>query len=421
MVDASRSTSLNPFIGLDNRSRESSSQKGALRECENLDITREGGLLVRAGMTFATSGSWTSLFSPSSGRYLCAVKDGVLGTLIGDTFTGFSAVAGTVSYAELNNEVFWSDGSQQGRIRPDGSVSVWGLNPPTFQASAVSGEGGLHAGSYQVTLTAVVAGLESGAVAPMSITVADGGGVRVIAPNGSGVSFNAYMTPNGGGSDTLRQVASLAPGASVVLGALQPGKRLDSLLAIKPPPATTLCVFRGRIWGASDTLVWFTDALSPHWVFPKIGHFVFESPIVMVLPAEDGLFIATAHRTYFLGGDDPSAMRLRVVDFYGAVSGTGVTEWPLTALNPQGMTPARSCGWLSLNGSWCVGRSGGVVQRVSEDSFRFDAGGRYSSSCWEREGMRLLLISVNEATDAQFIAQDIMVAKEFEHGISLLP
>jgi hypothetical protein len=35
--------------------------------------------------------------------------------------------------------------------------------------------------------------------------------------------------------------------------------------------------------------------------------------------------------------------------------------------------------------------------------------------------MRLLLISVNEATDAQFIAQDIMVAKEFEHGISLLP
>lgn len=69
--------------GVNNRDREYAVPDSALRECVNMDVTRDGGLLSRKGIRLITDGDCHSLFTHPSGRFVLLVKNGALNRLVG--------------------------------------------------------------------------------------------------------------------------------------------------------------------------------------------------------------------------------------------------------------------------------------------------------------------------------------------------
>ena len=405
--------------GLDNRNREYALPEGTARTLENVDVTRDGGLMTRKGLRAVSTSDCHSLFAPST-RFLLLVKDGVLTRMDqGEQFTALTAVSGPVQYALLNDETYWTDGTAVGRVTVTGESTFWGLStPPAPVCSAVS-SGGLTAGTYQVAMTAVhTSGLESGAGECAEVIVTDGYGIQVTAPTASNVQFAVYCTPPGGGQVELRQAALIASGGTQTLNAAAPlGKPLDSLLAIKPLPGQYLAAYKGRLWCASGNVVWFTSEKSPHWLFPANGYFYFESPVTFLGAAEDGLYVGTANSIYFLQGSDPAKMTQRPVASEGAARGSSTTL-PYDLFLGQGSFPSRQCAWWTVNGQLAIGKPGGIVLYPTQD--RFSAGAVTTGVMAYRDyaGMRQL-ISVLDTQTNPTRATDTAIVEVFANGVVL--
>lgn len=377
--------------GTDNRSREYALAEGAARALVNLDVTRDGGLRCRDGLRQVTTGDCHSLFAPPRGRFALLVRNGALYRLDSDeSLTALLFVAGSVCYAELNDEIFWSDGSTVGRVLADGSLGNWGLATPSHPLlEAVSGYG-LPAGHYSVAMTAVqtATGLESGAAEPASLMLLASSGIQVTVPAASaGFQFRLYLTPPNGESGELHHVATVDPGTTTVLATQTPdGPRLPSLLAVKPYPATRLVAYKGRLWAASGSVVWHTSERSPHWLFPMTGFTYFESAIHMLGVAEDGIYVGLADRVYYLQGTQPGDMTLRLVSRVGAVAGGG-EPLPTDVFGGDG-PPARQCAWWDTEGFLCIGKPGGVIIRPNGDRYSAGAATTAASGYRAHNGLR---------------------------------
>jgi len=382
-------------LGTDNRSREHSLPEGTARQIINLDVTRDGGLLCRNGGRQVNSAACHSLFAHPSGNYVLLVSDGSLCRMSADeSLTVITSVAGPVTYAELNGDIFWSDGSSIGRVQADGTVAPWGLATPAVPPLTVVSGGALPAATYHIAMTAlhVATGIESGAAEPTTVTLTAAGNILATAPSASAsFKFAFYLTPPNGESGELRRVATVDPGASVTLATVTPdGPRLQSLLAVKPYPSTRLLTYRGRLLGASGDTVWYTSERSPHWLFPATGFYSFESAVRMLGAAEDGLYVGLADRTYYLQGGHPGEMTQRLVSTVGAVAGGG-EPLPTDAFQGQAGFPTRQCAWWDVDGFLCIGKPGGVIVRPHGGRFSAGTAATAANSYYARDGLRQLI------------------------------
>jgi len=378
--------------GVDNRSREYELGEGSARAIINLDVTIAGGLLCRPGARRVTTGNFSSIFAHPSGRYALLGRDGSLCRMATDeTMTVLASVAGPVTYAEMNGDIFWSDGDTVGRVTATGDLAPWGLETPAVPPLTVVSGGALPAATYHVAMTAlhVATGLESGAAEPTTVTLTTTGRLLATAPSAlPSFNFRFYLTPPNGESGELRRVATVAPGASVSMATVTPdGPRLKSLLAVKPYPATRLLTYRGRIWGASGSAVWYTSEQSPHWLFPETGFYSFEAAVRMLGAAEDGVYVGLADRTYYLQGAHPGEMTQRLVSTVGAFAGGG-ESLPTDAFPGQAGFPTRQCAWWDVEGFLCVGKPGGVIVRPHGGRFSAGVAGTAASGYHAHNGLR---------------------------------
>lgn len=423
MAEARPAITLKFPAGIDNRSREYALVEGSARVLDNVDVARDGGVRCRDGARQVWSTACHSLFAHPRGLYLLLVRDGVLGQMDRlETWTALTSVAGPVIYALLDDEIYWSDGTTVGRVKADGSLAPWGLATPAPPTPvAVAGAGSLAAGDYQVTMTAVHStGLESGAGEPVKVTLTVTGGIQVTAPVSASYIFKVYAAPRYGESPELRHVATLAGGASVTLGLIDGGKRLDSLLAVKPLPAQCLCAHKGRLWAASGSVVWFTSEKSPHWLFPASGYYAFESTVTMLGAAEDGVYVGLADRIYYLQGNDPQKMTRRLVAALGAVPGGG-QDIPVDLFLGQGGFPSRQCAWWDTEGVLSIGKPGGIVVRPAVDRYAAGAGESGRIGYRRVQGIRQLVsvLASTEAIAGDWQATDVSVATVFAQGVAL--
>ena len=408
-------------VGLDNRSVETELADGALRVCENLDVTRGGSLLSRLGLRPVADGNYHSAYTPDHGRFVLLVKDGALGVLSGDEeFSSLASLSldAPVSYTELNGEVFWTTPYQRGRVDYSGAAGYWGLNTPFLVSAAAAASGGLYAGDYQVTLTSVYQGLESGAPATAVVSVPDGGGVSVTVPAGG--TFNIYLSTANGTAIELRQAATVAGGSTTIIGTGQRGRLLDSLLAIPPRPGTALCVHRGRLWIAEGNTLWFTSERSPHWLFPHVGYFREPAAITGIGAAEDGIYVGTAASVAFLQGGDPNAMTRRVVSGdAGMVAGTVCSQLPFDAA-AEGAAPGRQAAWMDTNGYPCIGKPGGIVVRPTLNRYSAGLFSGGMAAYRIREGIRQVLFAdLMDPSGTDVGPNDAAIAAEYAHGTAL--
>ena len=409
--------SLSFSAGLDNRSRETDMPDGAWRVLDNVDATREGNILVRQGLRQLLTGAWHSLIQYQGRLY--AVKDGVLGYYVGGVFTALVTLSpdAPVRYAIHNEELYWTTPYQQGRI-VGATATIWGMALPPLTQATTSSVGGLDAGIYQVTMTAVhSSGLESGASDPVAVTVAQNGGINITVPTGS--SFRVYRSAANGGRDELRLAATLGSGESATLGKADLGKRLESLFAAKPPPGQALCSFKGRLWVAAGSVLQYTSHLSPHWILPH-SYFSFPEPIAGLDAAEDGLYVATSGGVWFLGGTDPAQMTQRLVSTVGAVPGSPAHDLPLDVFTGEGQLAAKQAVWLDNDGYLCLGKPGGMLVHPHKQRYSMGQHSRASLAFRQYQGQRQVLVmaSSDEETNP-LIAVDGTVSGVAANGFAL--
>ena len=406
-------------LGVNNRDREYALPEGSLREAINLDVTRDGGLRSRSGIRRIVAGDCHSLYTPMHGRFLLGVVDHVLTRWDAEeTAVPLTSVNAPVVYTTLNEQTYWTDGTQVGRVTELGDLGHWGLPTPPEPQVSLAATGGLWAGTYQVAMTARhPSGLESAAARTVSITVPAGGGIQVSTPAALGVSFELYRTGPEGGQEALRSAQRVAPGTTVILGASTLGKSLESLHADAPIPGQALATHKGRIWCASGSSVWITSAKSPHWVFPQYGYYSFESRVSMLAATEDGVFVGTAHRTYYLQGDDPFKMTQRPVSTFGAAAGSAF-EIPYDLFLGEGSFPSKQAAWWDTEGSLCIGKPGGIIVRPTHRAY--SAGQTFQGVLTYREhdGLRQM-ISALRAEPGPLASRDVVISERWPHGVVL--
>lgn len=406
--------------GLDNRSREYAVPGDALRVCENLDVTRDGGLLSRKGLREVVAGDFHSPFVHPSQRFMLVVKDGFLQRMGADeVLEALSPAVAQVSYAMLNDAIYWSDGASVGQVRADGTEGVWGMKTPPLPIVSAAANGGLFAGTYQVAMTALhPSGLESGALDTVTVEVADGGGVEVTTPTASGVTFALYRTPPNGAQEELRQATTVAPATTVTLGVSALGRVLETLRVHPPLPGQCLIHHKGRLWVASGNVVWFTDAKSPHWLRPERGYYQFETPVRMLGATEDGIYVGLYDRVYYLQGSDPDRMTQRPASSVGAAVGTGV-EVPYDLFVGDNSMPAKQAAWEDVEGFLVLGKPGGIVIRPAQDAYSAGNTERGAITYRAYEGLRQLVSVLGGDALGPLQATDVAVAEVFAQGVAL--
>lgn len=406
--------------GVDNRSREYAISEGSAREITNLDVTRDGGLRCRKGTRVVTTGDFHSLFTHPKNRYALVAKNIELCRLDADeTLTALTNVLGPVRYATLNDEVYWTDGHTVGRVTAQGAVGAWGLaTPPAPQVTAVA-NGPLSAGVYSVAMTAVTIaeGLESPASSVVTLDVAENGGIQVITPSAIGVRFAIYRTTINGPVTELRRAVIVAPDTTVIMGAEYLGKPLESLYATKPVPGQCLTQYKGRLWIANKSVVWFTSEYSPHWMFPETGYYAFESLVTLLAPTEDGIYVGTQDKIYYLQGSNPLEMKQSVVSMVGSVPGSEMAI-PTSLFASEGMPLLQQCAFYDMDGFLCIGKTGGVILRPTQTKF---SAGRLSfgaTAYCVNQGLRQLVTMV-ESHENSMISNDVPVRTIFANGVDL--
>lgn len=406
-------------LGIDNRSREYELPLEALRECENLDVTRGGGLISRPGLREVMTGNFHSPFVHPNQKFMLVVKDGYLCKVEPDELvTQLIDVVGDVQYAVLNSEIYWTDGYKVGRCTNEGALAMWGLNKPPPPLVQVVSDGGFIAGTYSIAMTAIDSeGVESPASDVISITLAAGQGFEIVTPTAAGVNFAIYRTTADGPVTELRRALVVAPGTTFSVSNGYLGKLLESLYAERPVPGQCLTQYKGRLWVASETVLWFTSELSPHWLYPATGFYLFESPILVLQGVEDGIYVGLAERMYFLQGSDPIDMTQRPVSSEGAIFGSGA-DLPYDLFLGSGSFPSRQCMFLDSNGFLCIGKPGGIIVRPTAARYSLGKVEYGTLTYCDRDGLRQVVASVS-TQDGALLAKDQPIREVFSNGVVL--
>jgi hypothetical protein len=270
-------------------------------------------------------------------------------------------------------------------------------------------------------MTAVSAeGLESGCRETVFLTVAEGGGIQVVTPAASGVTFAIYRSTQDSAADSLRQAVITDPATTVILGEGLLGKPLETLYATKPLPGQQLVHHKGRLWVATGNVLWFTSEKSPHWMSPASGYYQFESTVRMLGVAEGGIYVGLYDRIYFLQGDNPADMTQRPVSSVGAVFNSGM-EVPSDLFLGEKAFPSRQCAFWDTDGFLCFGKPGGIIMRPAKE--RYSTGEAATGNIAYRvyEGLRQLVSVMDVAQVGPMLASDVAINEIFANGVVLNP
>lgn len=388
--------------GIDNQNRETTLPAGAVRTALNVDIDKGGNSIRRQGTIRRITGTdCHSLWTDRAIDYALFVDNGTLFKLDFETALA-NAVAtlqsnNKMSYCEFNGEVYYGNGADKGIVTNQGIYARWGLSlPPSPFAVGVQQGGGFAEGQYQVTYTYYdVNGIESGA--PIA-TVVD------VPANGSISLMNIPQNPDAEGvwvwlssahGDVLFRALQIPNGTTdVTFGKLECGEPLDKQFLDNPVPATQLTDYKGRVWFSIQNFLFYTEAMAPHLYHPGHNFFVLPEQIIATMSVEDGLYIASSYRTWFLLGGDPRDMQLTMVNRKGVIPGTMLRAPAHVFGNAEGAFTGHVAFWWDTDGVPVIGGTSGRIKRLTDGSVEL---GNFTSGATvyrERDGIEQILASM---------------------------
>jgi hypothetical protein len=420
--------------GINNRIRETEQKvmrEGAsipssqfLRSALNVDLTAEGHPLRRRGSTQLESGFSHSLWASEKLGVLCVVQDGILYFCHeADTTTAYASTPVnkylTVSYADFNNSIYWSNGSELGEFHvPTRTSRNWGV--PVGPQPVNGGTVALDADARDIQLQRLAAityvdpyGIEGGASELM--TVADT--VEVPGPFPDGI-LEAKVYASDINSESLYYVTSVYGAGTVALPDQTSGTgELLKNASMKPPKAGQLVAhFNGRIYIARNQTVYISEPLNPHLLRPSQGVYMFPEHVTLLEPAQNGVYVGHKQGVVFLAGDDPYNIQQRHVTNYAPVENTASRLSGQRLGQPFDELPV----WWSEDGVLMLGLPDGQLQELTRDRY---AAPNYSAgavSLREREGMAHIVSSLRSPDGVNNMsATDTVVATVRTNNIVL--
>ena len=284
---------------------------------DNVVVTDTGALEKRTGYSKVSAGDFSAAYSTIDFQRAYVVADGSIKTIDGAVLkTGIAQSA--MHWAEINNHVYFNNGTDSGVILPDNNVLDWVWTvPATPSLSAVTGS--LPAGQYQVRCTATLTdGRETGSSDSAEIVLGEGQALQIA---GLAAGSRVYIAP---ADSTVYQFAGTYTGSFVWnSGPDNLGRDLLNVLLDPLPQGTDLIQFwKGVAYAAQyfpaedQTVVWFSEPLGYHLFNLDSNFFMVPGQVLMLAPTKESLIVGTNNRIYAA-----DAKNLEVLAEYGVVPG----------------------------------------------------------------------------------------------------
>ena len=361
---------MDKFTGINNIVPEMRLAPNDLVTAANVDIGLSGEISRRDGYSVVSEDCHKNLWQ----------GDGfMLATSLGD----LKKVGGATLYPSLGLDRVWYCNLPDGKtIFSNGLINgltdgltrtSWGVPIPASIGSVTPVSGGLFPGDYQYQITYVRLsdGAESGPAYSNPTALPDGGFFVGGLPVMAGHKINVYLTShNGGGayyagSTTGSSFSFIGENHELVLPC-----RTDHL--DEPPVGTVMAFWRGRVLVADGDTLWASK--QAQWgLFDKRRDFKrFDSPITLIQPVNDGVYIGTEKELLFLAGTEFDKLQQVRIMRGRVVLGSGVTVpgERIKLGDGVGRNPAMIC---IADGILVAGFDGGTAVRLTEGRYKTTA------------------------------------------------
>jgi hypothetical protein len=300
------------FKGLNNVSDPMRLGLGWLATAENINITDTGAMEGRDGYSLAMAGSFTGAYSTLDYARMYLVDGGVLKAMAGPS-TAHALRPGLASapmhWAEVNDNVYFNNGTDSGIIWPDNTIQEWRWPQPSAPAvAAVTGD--LPVGLYRVCCTFLNQnGRETGAGDIAEIDISAGQALQISGiPQAAEHTTCVYIAP---ANSTVFQFAANPSNTAMVWNDSPDALGVD-LRANDFYPLPTGCGviqhWRGRMYAAqylpteNQTVIWFSQPLGYHLFKLESDFIMVPGRVRMLAPTQTGLVIGTDKRIHAYDG-----------------------------------------------------------------------------------------------------------------------
>ena len=305
------------FLGLNNVTDPLRAGFGCLSVADNVVVTDTGAIQKRAGYSRVEAGSFSAAYSTMDFQRAYLVTSGSLRTLGGAVIkTGITPAP--MYWAEINDDVYFNNGTDRGIIRPDNSLIDWAWAVPATP-TVIAVTGSLAPGLYQVRCTTLTSdGRETGASDSFEMVLPEGRALHIsgLAPNS-----RVYIAP---ADSTVYQYAFTATGAAVWNSSPDNLGRelLNNLLDPLPLGADVIQLWKGRAYAAQympehkQSVVWFSEPMGFHLFNLNSNFFMVPGEVTMLAPHDTALIVGTDTRQYAY-----TEAGLKQIADYGVVPG----------------------------------------------------------------------------------------------------
>lgn len=318
---------IGPFLGVNNRLPDFAltiKDKGSyLREADNVEITNSGNVVRRKVPTLLQA--MTGAHSLYGGFFVRA------SVLYKATFSPYSETLikvlttnDPVSYATINGDTYYSNGTDSGRVSASGTWYPWALPTPTTPTVATT-TGTLFKGWYQVAVgyTNSVTGEEGGVSASTNYHLTSDGGLVVTLPAATtgATHINVYVSTVNGSIPMLQTTVATGT-VSVTISSHTLGRESNQRYEDPLPAGTRIFEFNGRLCSVKGKDLFYSLPYRHGYYLPVENRITFPVDVSVAVGNQGGLYVA-ADKTYFFAGQDLGAVEVvRDVLPYGAVPGT---------------------------------------------------------------------------------------------------
>lgn len=287
------------FLGLNNVTDPLRLGLGWLSRADNVDITDTGAIEVRKGYSRVAVGAFTGAFSTFDAKRMYLVDGGALRTMGGVTIKAGLSPA-PMHWCEVNDQVFYNNGTDSGIIEQDNSRMDWAWTAPGAPVLAAA-TGALPAGLYRACFTFTLEdGRETGASEIAELVLNGAQSLQVSGiPQVAGQRTNVYLAP---ADSTVFSYAGTPTGVAWVWNA-SPDALGHELMTANLHPLPEGCdvvqAWGGRIYaaqyapGLGQTVVWFSQPMALHLFDLAADFFMVPGRVLMLAPHDTGLVVGT--------------------------------------------------------------------------------------------------------------------------------
>lgn len=153
----------------------------------------------------------------------------------------------------------------------------------------------------------------------------------------------------------------------------------------KPPMATSLAYWNGRIYLADKNVVWATELYLYDYVDKTKNYMMYEADVTMLAAMTDGVYVGTEQAVWFQSGTFNEMRRVSAVGA-GAIRGS-VANIPPHLIPDQFMGTTRSAIFVMTTTGLCLGLDGGNMMNLTQTKVVFPEAARVNGLFRAQDGV----------------------------------